>query len=440
MLARLDLRSAVTGGPLPESPRQLAALLPRPRVDGAEPVAAVREILAAVRRRGDEALRELTARFDGVVVDEVRVPASEVKDALERIPDSLRDALETAAANIEAYHRTQLHPPTDHEALGVRVRSLAVPVERAGCYVPGGRARYPSTVLMTAVVAKVAGVPEVALVTPPGPDGAVPLVTLAAAAVAGVDEVYRVGGAQAVAALAYGTKSIAPVDVLVGPGNAYVAIAKREVAQEGLVGVPSAFAGPSEVVVVADATADPSHAAIDVIVQAEHGPDGLAWLIAWDHTVLDAVDDEIERLVAANPRRSEIEATFSGGGRAVLVDDAVSAVAVSNAIAPEHLELMVADPESLLPLVRHAGAVFTGAWSPASLGDYVAGPSHVLPTFGTARFGEALTVADFQKHVHVVSASEDGLRTLGPHVMTLAEEEGLPAHAQSVGLRLGRRA
>jgi len=440
MLARLDLRSAVTGGPLPESPRQLAALLPRPRVDGAEPVAAVREILAAVRRRGDEALRELTARFDGVVVDEVRLPASEVKDALERIPDSLRDALETAAANIEAYHRTQLHPPTDHEALGVRVRSLAVPVERAGCYVPGGRARYPSTVLMTAVVAKVAGVPEVALVTPPGPDGAVPLVTLAAAAVAGVDEVYRVGGAQAVAALAYGTKSIAPVDVLVGPGNAYVAIAKREVAQEGLVGVPSAFAGPSEVVVVADATADPSHAAIDVIVQAEHGPDGLAWLIAWDHTVLDAVDDEIERLVAANPRRSEIEATFSGGGRAVLVDDAVSAVAVSNAIAPEHLELMVADPESLLPLVRHAGAVFTGAWSPASLGDYVAGPSHVLPTFGTARFGEALTVADFQKHVHVVSASEDGLRTLGPHVMTLAEEEGLPAHAQSVGLRLGRRA
>jgi histidinol dehydrogenase len=440
MLARLDLRSAVTGGPLPESPRQLAALLPRPRVDGAEPVAAVREILAAVRRRGDEALRELTARFDGVVVDEVRVPASEVKDALERVPDPLRDALETAAANIEAYHRTQLHPPTDHEALGVRVRSLAVPVERAGCYVPGGRARYPSTVLMTAVVAKVAGVPEVALVTPPGPDGAVPLVTLAAAAVAGVDEVYRVGGAQAVAALAYGTKSIAPVDVLVGPGNAYVAIAKREVAQEGLVGVPSAFAGPSEVVVVADATAVPSHAAIDVIVQAEHGPDGLAWLIAWDHTVLDAVDDEIERLVAANPRRSEIEATFSGGGRAVLVDDAVSAVAVSNAIAPEHLELMVADPESLLPLVRHAGAVFTGAWSPASLGDYVAGPSHVLPTFGTARFGEALTVADFQKHVHVVSASEDGLRTLGPHVMTLAEEEGLPAHAQSVGLRLGRRA
>jgi histidinol dehydrogenase len=440
MLARLDLRSTVTGGPLPESSRQLAALLPRPRVDGAEPVAAVREILAAVRRRGDEALRELTARFDGVVIDDVRVPASEVKDALERIPDSLRDALETGAANIDAYHRTQLHPPTDHEAQGVRIRSLAVPVERAGCYVPGGRARYPSTVLMTAVIAKVAGVPEVALVTPPGPDGAVPLATLAAAAVAGVDEVYRVGGAQAVAALAYGTKSIAPVDVLVGPGNAYVAIAKREVAQEGLVGVPSAFAGPSEVVVVADATADPSHAAIDVIVQAEHGPDGLAWLIAWDHTVLDAVDDEIERLVAANPRRSDIEATFSAGGHAVLVDDAASAVAVSNAIAPEHLELMVSDPESLLPLVRHAGAVFTGAWSPASLGDYVAGPSHVLPTFGTARFGEALTVADFQKHVHVVSASEDGLRTLGPHVMTLAQEEGLPAHAQSVGLRLGRRA
>jgi len=439
MLVRLDLRSAVTGAPLPESSRQLATLLPRPRIDGAEPVAAVREILAAVRDRGDTAVRELTARFDGVSIDDLRVPASEVKEALERVSDPLREALEAAAANIDAYHRTQLLPPAEHERYGVRVRALTIPVERAGCYVPGGRARYPSTVLMTAVVAKVAGVPEVALATPPGPGGAVPTATLAAAAVAGVDEVYRVGGAQAVGALAYGTATIAPVDVLVGPGNAYVAIAKREVAQEGLVGVPSAFAGPSEVVVVADASVDPRYAAIDVIVQAEHGPDGLAWLVGWDEAVLEAVEGEIARLVQANPRRREIEGTFAAGGHVVIVDDAASAIAVSNAIAPEHLELMVRDPEALLPLVRHAGAVFTGMWSPASLGDYVAGPSHVLPTFGTARFGEALTVADFQKHVHVVTATEAGLRALGPHVVTLAEEEGLAAHAQSVGLRLEGR-
>ena len=259
---------------------------------------------------------------------------------------------------------------------------------------------------------------------------------MAAAAVAGVDELYRVGGAQAIAAMAYGTESIAPVDVIVGPGNLYVAIAKREVAQEGLVGVPSAFTGPSEVVVIADGSVPPTSVAIDVIVQAEHGPDGLAWLVSWDPDVLDVVEAEIARLVAGSARRADIEATFASGGHAVLVDSPADAVAVSNAIAPEHLELMVADPEALLPLVRHAGAVFTGAWSPASVGDYVAGPSHVLPTFGSARFGEALGVGDFVKHVHVVTLDEAALRAVGPYVVTLAEEEGLPAHAESVRLRL----
>ena len=290
---------------------------------------------------------------------------------------------------------------------------------------------------MTAIVAKVAGVPEVVLATPPGADGRIPDSTLAAAALAEVDTVYRMGGAQAIAAMAYGTETIDPVDVIVGPGNAYVAIAKREVAQEGLVGVPSSFAGPSEVVVVADGSVAADFAAIDVIVQAEHGPDGLAWLISWEPEVVDAVDAAVERLVAGNPRRRDIEATFAEGGYAVLVDSPADAIAVSNAIAPEHLELMVADPETLLPLVRHAGAVFTGAWSPASVGDYVAGPSHVLPTFGSARFGEALTVSDFTKQVHVVHVDEQGLRLLGVHVVTLAEEEGLPAHADSIRLRLG---
>jgi histidinol dehydrogenase len=436
MLERLDLRSAATGGPLPASSRRLATLLPRPRLDDRESVSAVHEIVAAVRERGDDALRELTARFDGAQVDEWRVPPAAVKDALGRIPDELRDAIELAAANIEAYHRAQLHPPTEMEHDGIRLQSLAVPVERAGCYVPGGRARYPSTVLMTAVVAKVAGVPEVVLATPPAADGSIPDVTLAAAAVAGVDEVYRVGGAQAIAALAYGTRSIAPVDVIVGPGNAYVALAKRAVALEGVVGVPSAFTGPSEVVVLVDGSVRPDFAAIDVIVQAEHGPGGLAWLISWDANALDAVEGELGRLLAGNPRRGDVEATFASGGHAVLVDSATDAMSVSNAIAPEHLELLVAEPERLVSLVRHAGAVFTGPWSPASVGDYVAGPSHVLPTFGTARFGQALNVGDFRKHVHVVTLDEAGLRSIARPVAVLATEEGLFAHAQSVRLRV----
>jgi histidinol dehydrogenase len=437
MLTRLDLRAATTGRPLPASSRALAALLPRPRVDGDEPVAAVRRILAAVRAGGDAAVRDLTEELDGVRLAELTVPQDELKAALDRIPDGLREALTIAAGRIEAYHRTQREQPAALEQDGISIRTMALPVDRAGCYVPGGRARYPSTVLMTALVAKVAGVPHVALATPPGRDGSIPDSTLAAAALAGVDELHRIGGAQAIAALAYGTESIEPVDVIAGPGNVYVAIAKREVAQEGLVGVPSAFAGPSEVVVVADRSAVAEFAAIDVVVQAEHGPGGLAWLISWEEAVVDAVDLAIARLTATNPRRGDIEATFAEGGHAVLVDSPEDAVAVSNAIAPEHLELMVVDPDALVALVRHAGAVFTGTWSPASVGDYVAGPSHVLPTFGSARFGQALTVADFTKHVHVVHLDEAALHKVGRHVVALAEEEQLPAHADSIRLRLG---
>jgi histidinol dehydrogenase len=430
MLDRLDLRTGAS-----------AVRLPRPPVDtgaGDSPVAAVRAILAEVRAGGDAALLDLTERLDRVRLNQVEVPSEQVKEALDRVPPALREALEVAAASIERYHRAQLDGPRAELVGwgGIRLQTRRIPVDRAGCYVPGGRARYPSTVLMTAIVAKVAGVPEVAVATPPGPDGVVADATLAAAAIAGVDQVYAVGGAQAIAAMAYGTATIAPVDVIVGPGNLYVAIAKREVAQEGLVGVPSAFTGPSEVVVVADASVPAEVAAIDVIVQAEHGPGGLAWLISWDAAVLDAVDAEIERLVAASPRRADIEATFAAGGHAVLVSSREDAVAVSNAIAPEHLELLVADPDDLVPLVRHAGAVFLGPWSPASVGDYVAGPSHVLPTFGSARFGQALTVADFVKQVHVVSLDEAALRAVAPHVVTLAEEEGLPAHADSIRLRL----
>lgn len=424
VLRRLDLRGAGL---------DLRNRLPRPTQAGEGPLAAVQEILADVRARGDDAVRDLTERFDGVRLDDLRVPATELVAALERIPRSLRDALEVAAANIRAYHETQVVPEVAHERDGIVVRDLRRPVDRAGLYVPGGRAIYPSTVLMTAVPARVAGVPEVVLCVPPRKDGTVADEVLAAAAIAGVDELYRIGGAQAIGAMAYGTDSIRPVDVIVGPGNVYVALAKREVA--GVVGIPSSFAGPSEVVVVADGSSPAAYAAVDVVLQAEHGPDGLAWLVTWDEAVADAVTGEVTRIVEASPRRADIEATLDGGGYAVVCDSPEQAMAVANAIAPEHLELQTADPDALLPLVRHAGAVFCGPWAPASVGDYLAGPNHVLPTNGSARFSEALRVDDFVKHVHVVSLDQAALAKVAPHVEALADAEGLAAHADSVRAR-----
>jgi histidinol dehydrogenase len=271
-------------------------------------------------------------------------------------------------------------------------------------------------------------------VPPDRTTGAVAPAVLAAAALAGVDEVYAIGGAQAIAAMAYGTESVRPVDVISGPGNLYVAIAKREVS--GVVGIPSAFAGPSEIVVIADDTTPVDHAAVDVIVQAEHGPNGLAWLITWSEGAADAIDEAVAKMVAASPRRTEILSTFATGGYTVLVDSPARAVEVANLIAPEHLQLMSADAEELVPLVRHAGAVFVGSLAPASIGDYIAGPSHVLPTDGTARFGSALTVDDFVKQVHVISLDAAAFAAVAPHVETLATVEGFDAHADSVRIRL----
>lgn len=426
MLTRIDLRGVPAG--------ELPGRLPRPEVGGEGPVAAVREILADVRTRGDDALRDLTERFDGVRLDELRVPPVEIAAALESIDPTVRQALELAADRIRAFHETQRRDDHELRRDGILVEALVRPVDRAGIYVPGGRAAYPSTVLMAAIPAIVAGVPEVVLVVPPDREtGRVAEVTLAAAAVAGVDEVYAVGGAQAIAALAYGTSTIRPVDVIAGPGNVYVAIAKREVADH--VGIAAAFAGPSEVVVVADDSTPVDFAAIDVILQAEHGPDGLSWLITWSPDTADAVDAAIGRLVAAAPRRAEIEATLADGGYLALVDGPEQAVAVSNLIAPEHLELLCDEPRRLLPLVRHAGAVFCGPLSPASIGDYVAGPSHVLPTDGTARFASALTVSDFTKDVHVVTVEPEGLAAVGAHVVAIARAEGLDAHAESIRIR-----
>lgn len=427
MLRRLD-----ASGALAES-----------RGAAAEPDAAVRDavrrIIAAVRADGDDAVRRYTERFDGCRVDALLVPPDAAKAALDAIDPELRAALELAASRIRTYHEAQaaVPEPGGIDADGVRVTETIRPVDRAGIYVPGGRAAYPSTVLMTAIPAAVAGVTEIALCVPPGADGRVPGVTLAAAAIAGVDELYRVGGAQAIAALAYGTESIRPVDVIVGPGNAYVSEAKREVAGAGIVGIESP-AGPSELIVVADTTAPASFVAADLVAQAEHGPGGAVILVTDDPLVADAVDAEVARALAELPpdRRSEAESTLQTGGRAVIVRDLDEALAVVNAFAPEHLELMTADPEALLPLVRNAGAVFMGPYAPTAYGDYSSGANHVLPTSGAARFSSALRVDDFRKHVHVVRADAGAAAGCVAHAgRIIAEAEGLDAHAHSFRVR-----
>jgi histidinol dehydrogenase len=424
LLRRLDLRGS--------SADLRTALAPPASDDDPRRLDAVREIIAAVRARGDQALRELTARFDGCEIDDFRVGAAECTAALEGIDADLRTALEHARDAITAYHEEQRSPGAAVVRAGVEAREVVVPVDRAGLYVPGGRAAYPSTVLMTAIPARVAGVPAVALCVPPGTDGRVPAATLAAAALVGVDEVYRVGGAQAIAALAYGTETIEPVDVIFGPGNAYVALAKREVA--GLVGTDTA--GPSEVAVVADDTADPRFAAIDLLAQTEHGPDGAAVLVTWSEPVADAVDRELDALVAG--RSADHRETLAATGRTVLVDGPDHAMAVANVLAPEHLELLVADPEKLVPLVRNAGAVFCGPWAPAVVGDYLAGVNHVLPTGRTARFASALRVADFERRIHVVTLDQDALFRLEPDIRALATVEGFDAHAAAVAERRER--
>ncbi|HEY7438618.1 MAG TPA: histidinol dehydrogenase [Acidimicrobiia bacterium] len=430
MLSRLDLRGADA------DPR---AVLAATADSDEEPVAAVRDIIARVRRDGDRALRALTQDLDGATIDDLRVAPAECATALHGLDPELRAALELAAGRITAYHRAQAEVPEPGgiDVDGVSVVEHTVPVDRVGLYVPGGRAAYPSTVLMTAIPARCAGVTEIALCVPPAPDGSVPAVTLAAAALAEVGEIYRVGGAQAIAAMAYGTETIRPVDLIVGPGNVYVSVAKQEVAADGAVGI-DAPAGPSELVVIADATAPADWVAADLLAQAEHGPGGTAIVIAWDEDVCNSVAVAVDEAVASSARRDEIRASLSTGGRAVLARDAKHAVEIANAVAPEHLELCVADPAALLPLVRNAGAVFCGVDTPTALGDYVAGSNHVLPTGRAARFAGALRVDDFRKHVHVVTATGEGVTKIGAAGAVIARGEGLEEHARSLELRARR--
>ena len=412
---------------------------PRPAALALDPAVAdaVRGIVARVRAEGDPALVELTRTHDEADIEgRIRVSEVQIDAASDTLAPDLRNALAAMAERLRDLHSRQLPAEWETERDGVRFGEVVRPLAAVGCYVPGGLAAYPSTVLMTAIPAQVAGVPEIALCVPPGPDGSVPQATLAAAALLGLEEVYRVGGAQAIAAMAYGTESIRPVDVIVGPGNVYVTLAKREVA--GVVGI-EATAGPSELVVVADESAPADYVAIDLMAQAEHGPGGAALLVTWSESLAADVAEAIDRLLGESSRRADTEATLRSGGVIVLVDGPEQAMDVANIVAPEHLELMNADPAALVPLVRHAGAVFCGQFAPAAVGDYVAGVNHVLPTARTARFSSALRVANFCKHLHVVGLDESALGRVAPYVAAFAETEGLESHAKSVRLRGARK-
>ena len=420
---------------------QFADLVASRREAGSDVGKVVADIVADVRHRGDAAVLEHTNRFDRVALAdaaEMRVPADAVAAARADCDAATVAALEFAARRIRDYHLRQLPRPFDYtDESGVRLGARWTPVAAAGLYVPGGTAAYPSSVLMNAVPARVAGVARLAM-TVPAPDGVLNPLVLAAADIAGVDEVWRIGGAQAIAALAYGTATIAPVDKIVGPGNAYVAEAKRQVF--GTVGIDM-IAGPSEILVVADAVSDPSWIAADLLSQAEHDSVAQAILIADDAAFADAVTAALEARLVDLPRSETAQASWRDHGAVIVVGDFDDAVPLIDALAPEHLELCVADPDSLAAKVRNAGAIFLGRHAPEAIGDYVAGPNHVLPTARSARFSSGLGVIDFMKRTSLIGCDAGSLAAIGPAAVTLAEAEGLQAHALSVRLRLeaGRR-
>lgn len=394
---------------------------------------AAQDIIEGVRALGDEALRRYCKDFDGVEVDEFRLPQERIDAALDNIDPAFLAALEKAAEQIRDFHQREVQQSwfttrADGTMLGVKV----TPVRAAGIYVPGGRAQYPSTVLMNAIPAKAAGVERVVMVTPPQRDGGISPYTLAAAKVTGVDEVYTVGGAQAIAALAYGTQSIPRVEKITGPGNAYVAAAKRLVSGE--VGIDM-IAGPSEVCVLADASANPAVVAADLMAQAEHDPLAACYLVTCDAQFAVEVERAVEVLVAQSPREDITRTSLDNEGVIVVAADMDAAVDAVNTIAPEHLELHCENAMGLLGSIRNAGAIFVGAWSSEPLGDYVAGPNHTLPTGGTAMFSSPLSVDDFVKRSSVICYTPQGLMNDAPATQAMARREGLWAHALSAGLR-----
>lgn len=400
----------------------------------AEILGVAAKIVDDVRQRGDEAVRELTAQFDKADLTEFRVTAAEIDAAVAACDADFLDALSIAAGAIEDFHRRQVTQSwfTAQEG-GIFLGQKVTPIARVGIYVPGGRAKYPSSVLMNAIPAQVAGVDEIAMVVPPAADGTVNPYTLAAAAEAGVTEIYKMGGAQAVAALAYGTDTVARVDKIVGPGNAYVTAAKKLVM--GDVGIDM-LAGPSEVLILADETAVPAFVAIDLMAQAEHDPRAATYLVTTDPELPDLVDEALAILLEESPRGDITARSLTDNGVVIVCPDVVAALDTSDLIAPEHLEIQMAEPYELLGSIRNAGAIFLGSWTPESVGDYIAGPNHVLPTGGTARFSSPLSVDDFVKKSSVIGYSFEALELDGPVAVELADREGLWAHGRAVSLRI----
>lgn len=412
-----------------------SALLTNREEQGQEVTGPVANILASVRKEGDAALCALTERFDRLPVtpEKLAFTAQEVAQAKAQVSPELLDALDVAAQRIETFHQKQL--PSDMrytDDAGMTLGLRWIPLDAAGLYVPGGKAAYPSSVLMNAIPAKVAGVKRLAMCVPT-PDGVINPLVLAAADRAGVTEIYRVGGAQAVGAMAYGTQTIRPVDRIVGPGNAYVAEAKRQVF--GHVGIDS-IAGPSDVVVIADSGSDPRLIALDLLAQAEHDELAQATLITPDAAFADTVIQAVEAELKVLTRTAIASASWERNGAVLVARDLLEAVELANRLAPEHLELMVDEPEALFAYVRHAGAAFLGRFCPEAVGDYVGGPNHVLPTSRTARFASGLSVYDFMKRTTFLSGGPDALRRIGPSAVALAHAEGLEAHALSVSARL----
>ena len=393
---------------------------------------AIEKVLADVRQRGDAALKELAKKFDGVSLKNLAVSDEEIAAAYKNVDSGLIDALNTAADRIRAFHQTQLRYAVK-EFMEEGVGQIVNPIERVGVYVPGGTASYPSTVLMTVIPARVAGVKQITVVTPPGKSGSVPPATLVAADIAGADSIFKVGGAGAIAALAYGTKSIQKVDKICGPGNIFVTIAKRlvygEVDIDGL-------AGPTETIVIADDTASPAHCALDLLAQAEHDVLSSAVMITTSAKLASAVNKEVERQLKKLERADIASRSLKERGCIVIVDDMEQAIELANMYAPEHLSLLMRDAALYAEGIRNAGGIFIGDSSPEVLGDYVAGPSHVMPTGGSARFNSPLNVNDFLKITSVVALVEDDLDTLGPAASKIARSEGLTAHARAAEIRM----
>ena len=399
---------------------------------------AVAKIIAEVKAGGDQALLACTERFDGVKLSTLAVTREEIDEAYRTVEPAFLDVLREAAENIRAFHGNQVREGFRLGATeqGIVTGQKVTPIERVGLYVPGGTAAYPSTVLMDAIPAKIAGCKTIVMVTPPGKDGKVAPAILAAADVAGVDRIFKVGGAQAVAALAYGTESVPKVDKIVGPGNAFVAEAKKQVF--GVVSIDM-IAGPSEILVVADATCNPVFVAADLLSQAEHDKNASAVLVTDSTALAEAVRDELERQIPLLPRKEIARASIDRNGKIIVAEDLLQAIEVSNEIAPEHLELSVENPFDYLDAVKNAGSVFLGKYCPEALGDYFAGPNHTLPTGGTARFSSPLSVDDFVKKTQYVYYTEDALAKVSDKIARFAGKEGLDAHARSVTVRTEKK-